>query len=62
MDENNKSLIKNNKLHNNILNEGSKILKDNDFFGDLDYVMSDNSFRSFYSKYFKSQLVLSQKR
>jgi len=50
---NNNSLIKTNKLHSNILQEGSKILKENDFFADLDYIMSDNSFRSFYSKYFK---------
>ena len=52
MNENN-ILIKNNKLPKEIIEKGNKILNENDFFADLDYIMSDNCFRSFYSKYFK---------
>jgi len=56
-DNNNKLIIKNlsnnEYISNNIIKEGKKILKENDFFADLDYIMSDNCFRSFYSKYFK---------
>jgi hypothetical protein len=56
--ENNNSLIKNNLVNENyiqknIIKEGKKILQENDFFSDLDYIMNDDSFRSFYSKYFK---------
>ena len=40
-------------ISKSIKSKGKKILQENDFFTDLDYIMSDNSFRSFYSKYFK---------
>ena len=56
MQENNK--IINNKLidesfKKNIIEKGKIILKENDFFNDLDYIMSNNNFRLFYDKYFK---------
>lgn len=40
-------------ISKSIKSKGKQILQENDFFADLDYIMSDNSFRSFYSKYFK---------
>ena len=56
MQENN--IIINNKLideslKKNIIKKGEIILKENDFFNDLDYIMSNNNFRLFYDKYFK---------
>lgn len=52
MNENN-IIIKNNNLPKDIIEQGNKILNENDFFANLDYIMNDNCFRSFYSKYFK---------
>jgi hypothetical protein len=37
----------------NIINKGNNILKNNVFFYDLEKIMSDNNFRTFYDKYFK---------
>ena len=42
-----------NELKKNIIKEGKNILKNNDFFNNLDNVMNDNNFRSFYNTYFK---------
>ena len=45
-----------NKLETNIniiIKQGEDILRENEFFNDLDYVMRDNGFRYFYDKYFK---------
>jgi hypothetical protein len=36
-----------------ILKKGKKILKENEFFKDLDNMMNDKKFRTFYEKYFK---------
>jgi len=47
------SNISNESFKKNIMKKGKIILKENDFFNDLDYIMSDNSFRIFYDKYFK---------
>lgn len=35
------------------IEKGEIILKENDFFNDLDYIMSNDNFRLFYDKYFK---------
>ena len=51
MEENNQ--IISNKLVNESIEKGKIILKENDFFNDLDYIMSNNNFRLFYDKYFK---------
>lgn len=53
MNEKNNILIKNNNISKDIIEKGNKILQENDFFAELDYIMNDNNFRSFYSKYFK---------
>lgn len=56
MDKNNEITRINNiepELVSSAIKEGSKILKENDFFNELDFVMNDDNFRSFYSKYFK---------
>lgn len=42
-----------NELKKNIINEGKHILQENDFFNNLDNIMSDVNFRSFYNTYFK---------
>jgi hypothetical protein len=42
-----------NELKKNIINEGKHILQENDFFNDLDNIMCDINFRSFYNTYFK---------
>jgi hypothetical protein len=42
-----------NELKKNIINEGKNILQENDFFNNLDNIMSDINFRSFYNTYFK---------
>ena len=42
-----------NEVKKNIINEGKHILQENDFFNDLDNIMIDNNFRSFYNTYFK---------
>jgi len=42
-----------NELKKNIIKEGKTILKNNDFFNNLDNLMNDNNFRSFYNIYFK---------
>ena len=47
------NMISNESFKKNIMKKGKIILKENDFFNDLDYIMSDNSFRIFYDKYFK---------
>ena len=36
-----------------IIEKGKKILNENTFFYDLDYIMSNNDIRSFYEQYFK---------
>jgi len=36
-----------------IIDEGKKILEENNFFKNLDNVMSDSKFRTFYDTYFK---------
>jgi hypothetical protein len=41
-----------NEFKKNIIKEGENILEKNNFFYDLDTVMSDNNFRSFYNTYF----------
>ena len=62
MQENNKIIsgqITNSKIipiesiKKNFIKKGEIILKENDFFNDLDYIMRDNNFRNFYDKYFK---------
>jgi hypothetical protein len=45
--------ITNDELKKNIYIEGKNILQENDFFNNLDIIMSDNNFRSFYNTYFK---------
>ena len=47
MDSNNIVIV------NNIINEGKVILNENNFFKDLDKLMTNNEFRNFYDKYFK---------
>jgi hypothetical protein len=42
-----------NEFKKNIIKEGENILEKNNFFYDLDTVMTDNNFRSFYNTYFK---------
>lgn len=46
----------------NIINEGKIILKENDFFNDLDNLMNNSEFRNFYDKHFNdftnTQIVL----
>lgn len=42
-----------NEVKKNIINEGKHILEENNFFNDLDNIMIDNNFRSFYNTYFK---------
>jgi hypothetical protein len=49
----NPNIINNELIKNNIIKKGEIILKENDFFNDLDYVMNDDNFRIFYDKYFK---------
>ena len=49
----NSNIISNESFKKNIMEKGKIIFKENDFFNDLDYTMSDNSFRIFYDKYFK---------
>jgi hypothetical protein len=66
MDKNNKNKIINSESNNNeivpiisnevkknIINEGKHILEENDFFYNLDTIMNDINFRSFYNTYFK---------
>jgi hypothetical protein len=52
------NIIINNQINDetfkkNIIKKGEKILEENQFFNDLDFIMSDNNFRTFYEKYFK---------
>jgi hypothetical protein len=49
----NSNMISNESFKKNIMKKGKIILKENDFFNDLDYIMSNNNFRIFYDKYFK---------
>ena len=49
----NSNMISNESFKKNIMKKGKIILKENDFFNDLDYIMSDDNFRIFYDKYFK---------
>ena len=42
-----------NEFKKNIIKEGKHILEENNFFNDLDNIMIDNNFRSFYNTYFK---------
>jgi hypothetical protein len=55
MEENNIiiSQIDDEKIKKNIIKKGEKILEENQFFNDLDFIMSDDNFRTFYEKYFK---------
>lgn len=53
MDKNNELTNIKPELVSGAVKEGKKILKENDFFNELDFVMNDDNFRSFYSKYFK---------
>jgi hypothetical protein len=53
MDKNNELTNIKPELVSSAIKEGTKILKENDFFNELDFVMNDDNFRSFYSKYFK---------
>ena len=41
------------EFKNYIINEGKKIIENNDFFSDLEAVMNTPEFRTFYDKYFK---------
>lgn len=43
----------NNNVKESIINKGAEILSENDFFYNLDVIMSDEIFRNFYNKYFK---------
>jgi hypothetical protein len=47
------NINQNNDLKKNIIKDGKKILNENNFFNELDSIMSDNKFRSFYDEYFK---------
>ena len=47
------NINQNNDLKKNIIKKGEKILNENNFFNELDSIMSDNKFRSFYDEYFK---------
>ena len=49
----NYNMTSNELFKKNIMKKGKIILKENDFFNDLDYIMSDDNFRIFYDKYFK---------
>ena len=49
----NSNMISNESFKKNIMKKGKIILKENDFFNDLDYIMSNDNFRIFYDKYFK---------
>lgn len=51
MNNNNQLIIKENK--NDIIQTGKEILDENDFFKSLESIMSNNTFRTFYNKYFK---------
>ena len=42
-----------NEFKKNIIKEGKHILEEYNFFNDLDNIMIDNNFRSFYNTYFK---------
>lgn len=42
----------NNEITKNIINNGKKVLEENIFFKELDDMMTDKKFRSFYDKYF----------
>jgi len=42
----------NNEITKNIIDSGKKILEENIFFKELDDMMTDEKFRSFYNKYF----------
>jgi hypothetical protein len=58
----NKLCLKEKSSIDNITNEGKIILKENDFFNDLDNLMNNNEFRNFYDKHFNdftnTQIVL----
>ena len=41
-------------IHDNLVKDGAKILKDNKFFYDLEKIMKNNEFSSFYNTYFKN--------
>jgi hypothetical protein len=41
------------KVKNIIINKGKTILTENPFFNDLENIMADDHFRTFYNKYFK---------
>jgi hypothetical protein len=49
----NENNINNEEFKQNIIEKGEVILKENNFFNDLDNIMSNNDFRIFYDKYFK---------
>jgi hypothetical protein len=49
----NSNMTSDESFKKNIMKNGKIILKENDFFNDLDYIMSDDNFRIFYDKYFK---------
>jgi hypothetical protein len=51
MDPSNLEITKHN-VNSVYINEGQKILKENDFFNGLNNIMSNNVFRLFYDKYF----------
>jgi hypothetical protein len=51
MDPSNLEITKHN-VNSVYINEGQKILKENDFFNGLNNIMSNNDFRLFYDKYF----------
>jgi len=42
----------NNEITKNIIDNGTKVLEENIFFKELDIIMTDKKFRSFYDKYF----------
>ena len=44
----------NNEITKNIIDNGTKVLEENIFFKELDDIMTDKKFRSFYNKYFNN--------
>jgi hypothetical protein len=49
----NSNIITNESYKKKFIKKGEKILQENEFFNDLDFIMSNDSFRVFYEKYFK---------
>ena len=55
MEQNNSiiSIINDETIKKNIIKKGEIILQENNFFYDLDSIMRNDNFRTFYEKYFK---------